>query len=129
MCVLCRVKALLHSYSSHMTSDQSDSTFPWSHVIITCIDHLISVAPADLWVTCFHGNSKDFAIPTSWMMAEARTSLECVHFEPRPPPSKHHHRNLSDSYLITPPLPIQARLPLATKLAEEIETEKQLSIE
>ena len=134
----CRVKALLRSYSSHMTSDQSDPTFPWDHVITTCIDHLISTASSSQWVTCFHGDTKHFAIPTKWLMAEAGTSLECAHsltFEPQSPRAKRHRRNLSDSYLLPPHIPTHSptvtlsRSPLATTLSDKIMTEKQLSLE
>lgn len=136
------MKALLRGYMSHVNFDQLEAVFPWDHVIITCIDHMVSVAPSDLWVTCFHGDdTKEFATPTSWLMAEAATSLERVNsanLELHVPRAKRHHRNLSDSYLFQPHhlptltpshLSPASRSPLATKLAEKIGTEKQLSIE
>ena len=136
-----RVKSLLHGYTSHVTSNQSNSSFPWDHVIVTCIDHMISTAPADLWVTCLHGDGKEFTTPPSWLMAEAGTSLECVRLvnsDPCPPRPKRHRRHLSDSYLFDPHTltthththhVTSSQLPLATKLAEKIDTEKQLSSE
>ena len=127
---------------SHVSFDQLEAVFPWDHVIITCIDHMVSVAPSDLWVTCFHGDdTKEFTTPTLWLMAEAATSLERVNstnLDLHVPRAKRHHRNLSDSYLfqshhlpsLTPSqLSPASRSPLATKLAEKIGTEKQLSIE
>ncbi|CAI7993824.1 hypothetical protein GBAR_LOCUS1332 [Geodia barretti] len=128
---------------SHVTFNQSEAVFPWDHVVITCIDHMVSIAPSDHWVTCFHGKTKEFATPTSWLMAEAATSLERVNMlNPDPPPRpKRHRRNMSDSYLfdshhlptLTPSHPAHLRQasqsPLATKLVEKIGTEKQLSID
>ena len=142
-CISCRIKALLRGYMSHVTFNQSEAVFPWDHVVITCIDHMVSIAPSDHWVTCFHGKTKEFATPTSWLMAEAATSLERVNMlNPDPPPRpKRHRRNMSDSYLfdshhlptLTPSHPAHLRQasqsPLATKLVEKIGTEKQLSIE
>ena len=142
--ISCRIKALLRGYMSHVTFNQSKAVFPWDHVIIMCIDHMVSIAPSSLWVTCFHGNTKEFATPTSWLMAEAATSLERVNMlnpGPQTPRPKRHRRNMSDSYLfdphhlstLTPSHPAHLRpasqSPLATKLAEKIGTEKQLSIE
>ena len=76
-------------------------------------------------------------------MAEASTSLASAHSmtsEPYFPRTKQHRRNYSDSYLFhphtitTPTLThkhhiTSSRLRIATKLAETIDTEKQLSSE
>ncbi len=76
--VFLRIKALLHRHH-HMfecgETDEPECCVPWTHVILACIEHILSCLDSDLWASTLHSVKRKFTVPTSWLRAQAETSL------------------------------------------------------
>ncbi len=56
-------------------TDESECCVPWAHVILACIEHILSCLDSDLWASTFHNIKRKCTMPTSWLRAQAETSL------------------------------------------------------